>query len=109
MAPPFDDSIVPPSPSLTELIKLTGQVAIVTGAARGIGQTTAFRLAEAGAHVIVADMQEAGAQATAAAIRDHGGAAEAALLDVTDAAQVASVIARIGETRGRIDVLVNNA
>src|SRR5205807_1583458 len=85
------------------------KVAIVTGAARGIGQTTAFRLAEAGAHVVVADLHEAGAQATAAAIRDHGGAAEAALLDVTDAAQVASVIARIGETRGRIDVLVNNA
>jgi 2-deoxy-D-gluconate 3-dehydrogenase len=104
-----DEAITPPSTKLADLYRLVGKVAIVTGAARGIGQTTAFRLAEAGAQVIVADMQEAGAQATAAAIRDHGGAAEAAVLDVSDAAQVASVIARIGETRGRIDVLVNNA
>jgi 2-deoxy-D-gluconate 3-dehydrogenase len=98
-----------PSTKLADLYRLQGKVAIVTGAARGIGQCAAFRLAEAGAQVIVADLDEAGAAATAAAIRDRGGAAEPALLDVGDAAQVAGAIARIGEAHGRIDVLVNNA
>jgi 2-deoxy-D-gluconate 3-dehydrogenase len=105
----LDDSIVPPSPSLAELIRLTDQVAVVTGAARGIGQTTAFRLAEAGAHVVVADTNEAGATATAAAIRDRGGSAEGVLVDVTDTAGVNAAFNRIAEQRGRLDILVNNA
>jgi 2-deoxy-D-gluconate 3-dehydrogenase len=105
----LDDSIVPPSPSLADLIKLTNQVAVVTGAARGIGQATAFRLAEAGAHVVVADTNEAGAVATAAAIRDKGGSAEGIALDVTDSAGVNAAFARIAEQRGRLDILVNNA
>jgi len=104
-----NEPIVPPAPALADLVKLTSKVAIVTGGARGIGQATAFRLAEAGAHVAVADMNEAGAQATAAAIRDRGGAAEGLGLDVTDLANVNAVVARVAETRGRIDVLVNNA
>jgi 2-deoxy-D-gluconate 3-dehydrogenase len=98
-----------PATKLADLYRLDGKVAIVTGAARGIGQVTAARLAEAGAAVVVADLDEAGAQATAAAIRDRGGAAEAAQLDVSNAADVATVIGRIGEQRGRVDVLVNNA
>jgi 2-dehydro-3-deoxy-D-gluconate 5-dehydrogenase len=101
--------IVVPEKPLNELQRLDGKVAIVTGAARGIGQATAFRLAEAGAHVVVADLDEAGATATAAAVRDRSGAAEAAHLDVSDASGVAATIARIGEKHGRIDVLVNNA
>jgi 2-deoxy-D-gluconate 3-dehydrogenase len=105
----LDDSIVPPTTSLADLIKLTDQVAVVTGAARGIGQCTAFRLAEAGAHVVVADTNEAGAVATAAAIRDRGGSAEGIVLDVTDTAGVNAAFNRIAELRGRIDVLVNNA
>jgi 2-deoxy-D-gluconate 3-dehydrogenase len=105
----LDDSIVPPSPSLAELIRLTDQVAVVTGAARGIGQATAFRLAEAGAHVVVADTNEAGAVATAAAIRDRGGSAEGVLVDVTDTAGVNAAFNRIAEQRGRLDILVNNA
>jgi 2-deoxy-D-gluconate 3-dehydrogenase len=110
MSTPTDgEAIVPPPHKLTDLYGLAGKVAIVTGAARGIGQATAFRMAEAGAHVVVADFNEAGAQATAAAVRDHGGSAEAAALDVSDAAQVTATIARIAEQRGRIDVLVNNA
>src|SRR3954470_1720373 len=105
----LDDAIVPPAPPLADLFKLTNQVAIVTGAARGIGQATSFRLAEAGAHVIVADMNEAGAVATAAAIRDRGGSAEGVAIDVTDSAGVTSAINRVAELRGRLDILVNNA
>ena len=103
------DAITPPAAKLADLYGLGGKVAIVTGAARGIGQAAAFRLAEAGAHVVVADTNEAGAQATAAAVRDQGGAAEAAVVDVSDAAQVTTAVNRVAEKHGRLDVLVNNA
>ena len=105
----MDDAIVPPAQTLTQLFDLSGKVAIVTGGGRGIGQATAFRLAEVGAHVVIADMNDASAQATAAAIRDRGGQAEPLVVDVSDAASITSGFNRIAETRGRIDVLVNNA
>ena len=103
------EPIVPPPTALSDLVSLAGKTAIVTGGARGIGQATSFRLAEAGAHVVVADLNEGGAQATAAAIRDRGGAAEGIALDVADLANVNAAFGRVGEARGRIDVLVNNA
>jgi 2-deoxy-D-gluconate 3-dehydrogenase len=103
-----DDSINPPAQTLNQLFDLTGKVAIVTGGGRGIGQSTAFRLAEVGA-LVVADMNDASAQATAAAIRDRGGQAEPLVVDVSDAASITSGFNRIAETRGRLDVLVNNA
>jgi 2-deoxy-D-gluconate 3-dehydrogenase len=104
-----DEDFVAPSTPLAELVSLKGKVAIVTGAARGIGQAAAFRLAEAGAHVAVADSNEAGALATAAALRDRGLLAEGLALDVTDAPGLTAAINRVAEQRGRIDVLVNNA
>src|SRR5206468_8494919 len=105
-----DEAITPPATPLAELYGLTGKVAIVTGGGRGIGQATAFRLAEAGATVIVADANAESALATAAAIRDRGGAgAEGVALDVTDAAAVTATINRVAEKHGRLDVLVNNA
>jgi 2-deoxy-D-gluconate 3-dehydrogenase len=103
------EPVVAPSQKLAEIFSLRDKVAIVTGGARGIGQAAAFRLAEVGAHVVVADVSEAGAHATATAIREHGGSAEPAVVDVTDAATVNAAIARVAEKRGRIDVLVNNA
>jgi len=105
----MSEPITRPSPKLTDLISLAGKVAIVTGGARGIGQTTAFRLAEAGAHVGIADTNEAAANETAAAIRDIGGSAEGFLVDVTDAAQVTERIDALAAKHGRLDVLVNNA
>jgi len=81
-----------------------GKVAIVTGAASGIGAQTARRLAEAGAHVVVADRNEAGAKEVAA---EFGGAAIA--LDVTDAAAVERAVADIERRFGRLDLAVNNA
>jgi 2-deoxy-D-gluconate 3-dehydrogenase len=101
--------IQPPSPRLAELLDLKGRVALVTGAGRGIGQAIAFRLAEAGAHVAVADNDEPSAVETTAAIHGAGGSAEVLLLDVTDAAQVSAGIDRLAEKRGRLDILVNNA
>lgn len=86
---------------------LDGQVAIVTGGARGIGAATACALAQAGAHVVVNDILEP--DEVIAQIEASGGKASAAIADVTDRAQVDQVVAQTIEQFGRIDVLVTNA
>jgi 3-oxoacyl-[acyl-carrier protein] reductase len=90
------------------MANLSGRVALVTGASRGIGQAVAARLAAAGAHVVAAARGE-NARGTADAIRDAGGSAESIGLDVTDAAGVDAAVAGIMTGKGRIDILVNNA
>ena len=85
---------------------LTGQTAIITGSATGIGETIARRLAKAGATVVVADMNLAGATEVAQSI---GGSAFAVELDVTSAASAEQAVAAVLAKTGRLDVLVNNA
>lgn len=87
---------------------LEGRVALVTGAARGIGRATALRLAEAGAAVGVADLSPE-VEATAAAIAGMGRRAAVAVFDVSAPAAVAEGIGRIREQLGSIGILVNNA
>jgi 3-oxoacyl-[acyl-carrier protein] reductase len=84
------------------------RVALVTGAARGIGAGIAAKLAALGHPVIVADVIEE-REATAAAIRAAGGQARAIALDVADDAQVAALPARLGDWWDRLGILVNNA
>jgi len=84
---------------------LSGTVSLVTGAARGIGQAIADRLADNGSLVVYTDVDEAGAQAAAA--RAHG--ARSLRLDVTRPADVAAVIERVVSDHGQLDILVNNA
>lgn len=82
-----------------------GMVAIVTGAAQGIGRVTAERLVAAGALVVVADIGEAGAQV----VEEFGGCAEFVQTDVSNAAQVERLIAATVKRFGRLDVVCNVA
>lgn len=84
-------------------------VAIVTGAASGIGAATAIMLARKGANVIVADINSDGAQATVDAIVEAGGKATAITFDLSDPTSIEALVASTRDRFGRIDVMVNNA
>lgn len=88
---------------------LDDAVAVVTGGAGGIGSETAHQLADAGASVVVADVDESGAAETADSICSAGGEATAVGADVTDPAAVEAMVATAVDTYGSLDVAVNNA
>jgi 3-oxoacyl-[acyl-carrier protein] reductase len=90
------------------MFQLTGKVALVTGASRGIGRAIAARLAAQGATVIAAARGEH-AKACAAELTSAGHRAEAIALDVTDAAAVEAVPGDIAKRLGRLDIVVSNA
>jgi peroxisomal 2,4-dienoyl-CoA reductase len=88
---------------------LDGQVALITGGATGIGYGIAELLGSLGAHTVLASRNADALEAAAGRLRSGGGAASTAVLDVRDAESVRTVIARVADERGRLDVLVNNA
>lgn len=91
-------------------LRLHDKIAIVTGAAHGIGQAIAEVFAQEGAWVLVADLDDQAGEATAAAIRHRGGRAAFRHVDVSDEGQVAAAVREAAEAGGgRIDVLCNNA
>lgn len=89
--------------------KLTGKIAVVTGAARGIGLSTAEALAEAGATVILTDMNPDLLASATDGLKVKGYAVDSEVLDVTDVKAVQAVHDAILARHGRVDVLVNNA
>jgi NAD(P)-dependent dehydrogenase (short-subunit alcohol dehydrogenase family) len=90
-------------------MQLEGKVAIITGAATGIGRATALLFAGEGASVVIADVNEDDAQRTVANIEDEGGSARFVQADVSEAEDVQAFMERAAEEMGGIDVIVNNA
>ncbi|MGH2369339.1 MAG: SDR family NAD(P)-dependent oxidoreductase [Chloroflexota bacterium] len=90
-------------------MRLQGKVAIVTGAANGIGKRTARRFAEEGASVVVADIQDDAGQAVVERIRADGGVAAYVHCDILREEDIRSLVAAAVTAYGRLDVLVNNA
>ena len=88
---------------------LENKVAVVTGAAQGLGLAIARRLALDGASVRLCDLQEEKVRGVADALARDGFQAEAAPLDVTDSPAVAAVFEETLRSRGRLDILVNSA
>lgn len=91
------------------MFNLSSKCAVVTGAARGLGQAIAVKLAEAGADVALCDLHSDGLQETAAKVRATGRRAEVYSVNVADADSVATGVKAIEVDFGKIDVLVNNA
>lgn len=88
---------------------LKNQVAIITGAGRGLGQATALLFGKEGVHVIAASRTPTEIEHTAQQIRESGGTAIAISTDVTDLAQVSDLFRYVDEYYGRVNILVNNA
>ena len=89
--------------------RVDGKVALITGAASGLGRADADVLAREGATVVLTDVNEDAGKAAAESIRKAGGKATFMLLDVADEKQWQEIIARVRKEHGRLDVLVNNA
>ena len=92
---------------VTDATRLDGQVAIVTGAAQGIGRGIALALSEAGAAIVIGDIQDAGS--TVEAISSSGGRAVSMIMDTSLPDDARALVALAVNEYGRLDILVNNA
>jgi NAD(P)-dependent dehydrogenase (short-subunit alcohol dehydrogenase family) len=88
---------------------LSGKIALVTGASRGIGESIARLLAKQNAHVIISSRKQEDCEKVAASIRDDGGDATAIACHIGDMEQISQLFTTIEERFGKLDILVNNA
>lgn len=97
-------------PRITKLDRsIAGKVALITGAASGMGRATAHLFADEGARVVVSDLEAAAVDAVVETITAAGGEARGFVLDVSDAAQIEAVVQATVDAFGGLDILVNNA
>lgn len=95
--------------STTPSFDLSGKVAVVTGASRGIGEAIAHTLAANGAHVIAVSRKLEGCEKVAQAIKEQGGSAEAGACHIGDMDAIQALFDGVQKKHGRLDILVNNA
>ncbi len=98
-----------PGPSVPKAVNLSGQVALVTGAGRGIGRAIAVALGDAGASVAICDRSEEEMATTAKEVRARGGIALAVRADVSDLDDVERMVAEVEVEMGPVDLLVNKS
>lgn len=91
------------------VFSLDGKIALITGASRGIGEAIALLLAEHGAHCILTSRKAAGLEAVADAIRKKGGKADVITCHMGELSQIDSLMGKIEQQFGRLDILVSNA
>ena len=94
---------------MSNLFDLSGRIALVTGASRGIGESIAKTSAASGAHVIISSRKIEGCQTVADAIIAEGGSAEAMACHIGDMEQISGIFSAIKEKHSKLDILVNNA
>ncbi len=92
-----------------DLFNLSGKIALVSGASRGIGEAIARTLAQYGAHVIVSSRKQEDCEKVAQSIRDNGDSAEARACHVGSMEDIEALFGWLKETHGRLDISVNNA
>ena len=102
-------AVVPSEAAGRGLFDLGGRIALVTGAAQGLGAAMASALAEAGAHVVLCDINPVTLEQRCTALERQGLSVEASVFDVTDGAAVTASIDELARRHGRLDILVNNA
>jgi len=95
--------------TIANTFDLTGKIALVTGASRGIGQAIAGLLAQHGAHVIISSRKAESCQSVVDNIIASGGSAEAMACHIGEMAQIEAIFAQIEAKHGRLDILINNA
>jgi NAD(P)-dependent dehydrogenase (short-subunit alcohol dehydrogenase family) len=109
MTDPQDDGLTIPADYVSRMFDLQDRVAVVTGGGSGLGAAIAIGYAQAGARVVLLDVNEEGMAATTRLIAEQGGTADARAVDVTDKAAVDAAADWVAETHGRVDILVNSA
>jgi NAD(P)-dependent dehydrogenase (short-subunit alcohol dehydrogenase family) len=106
---PDDDGLTIPADYVANLFDISGRVAVITGGGSGLGRAIGIGFAQAGARVVVADVNDAGTAETVSMIEAQGHSATAAHLDVTARTEIEALADDVAGRFGRVDILVNSA